>query len=60
MIWNELYLLRAFLQNNKNYSVQFFQNMLEYKHIEKIMHKWCFPNQKPHGGSIWLKKEHTN
>ncbi|MFS0555847.1 class I SAM-dependent methyltransferase [Brevibacillus sp. 179-C9.3 HS] len=57
VIWNELYLLRAFLQNNSNYSIVFFQNMIEQKYKNAYMEKWPLdvPN---HGGSIWLKKEH--
>jgi hypothetical protein len=56
MVWNELYLLRAFLQNNKNYSIQFFQNMMEQKHMDIFMSKWPY-DVVPHGGSIWLRKE---
>ena len=55
MVWNELYLLRAFLQNNNAYEVVFFQNMLEKKYPEKFMEKW--PVNKPiHGGSFWMRK----
>lgn len=56
MVWNELYVLRAFLQNNKNYSIQYFQNMMEKQHMNTIMEKWPL-KATPHGGSIWLKKE---
>ncbi|MFR1832781.1 MAG: class I SAM-dependent methyltransferase [Lachnospiraceae bacterium] len=55
MIWNELYLLRAFLQNNREYSIEFFHNMLEQKHMDLFMEKWPF-EEMPHGGSIWLQK----
>lgn len=55
MIWNELYLLRAFLQNNKDYSIEFFHNMMEQKHMDQFMEKWPL-DEKPHGGSIWLRK----
>jgi len=55
-IWNEIYLLRAFLQNNRDYSIQFFQNMLELKYSDLFMSKWSFP-VAPHGSSIWLKKQ---
>lgn len=55
MVWNELYLLRAFLQNNNAYEVVFFQNMLEKKYPEKFVEKW--PVNKPiHGGSFWMRK----
>ncbi len=56
MIWNELYLLRAFLQNNREYSIEFFHNMLEQKHMDLFMKKWPF-EETPHGGSIWLQKQ---
>lgn len=57
MIWNELYLLRAFLQNNSNYSIIFFQNMMEQKYMNNFLEKW--PLKIPvHGGSIWIRKEH--
>lgn len=56
MIWNELYLLRAFLQNNNDYEIIFFQNMMEKKHMNIFMEKW--PLDSPvHGGSIWLRKK---
>lgn len=56
MVWNELYLLRAFLQNNKNYSIQYFQNMIDNKYNDIIMGKWPL-KIKQQGGSIWLRKE---
>lgn len=55
-IWNELYILRAFLQNNRNYEIVFFQNMVEklYQHI--LREQWIF--EAPcHGGGIWLRKK---
>lgn len=54
--WNENYILRAFLQYNDAFSIQFFNSFAEK----------CFQNQfaqklpealKSKGGSIWLKKE---
>lgn len=55
-IWNELYLLRAFLQNNNDYEITFFQNMMEKRHMEKFLEKW--PLDSPvYGGSIWLQKK---
>lgn len=56
MIWNELYLLRAFLQNNSNFSILFFQNMLEKKHMNRFLKEWPL-NDPVHGGSIWLEKK---
>lgn len=54
-VWNELYLLRAFLQNNYNYKILFFQNIMEKRHKDKFMEKWPL-NAPIHGGSIWLQK----
>lgn len=56
MIWNELYMLRAFLQNNKTYSIQFFQNMMEKQYTDLMMEKWPF-QASIHGGSFWMRKE---
>lgn len=60
-IWNELYILRAFLQNNKKYSIQFFQSMLQYKYKDIFDKKWpkSIPefDSLPYASSIWIKKE---
>lgn len=54
--WNELYLLRAFLQNNSDWEIIFFQNMMEKKYPEMFMEKW--PVDMPiHGGSFWMRKK---
>ena len=56
MVWNELYLLRAFLQCNADWEIVFFQNMMEKKHPEVFMEKW--PVDMPiHGGSFWMRKK---
>ena len=57
MIWNELYLLRSFLQNNKSYSIVFFQNMMEQKHMDLFLEKWPLDEQVLRGGSIWIRKD---
>ncbi len=49
--YNELYLLRAFLMNNKAYTVQLFGDMLQKQHI-KISEKLDGCG----AGSIWIKK----
>ncbi len=51
--YNETYMLRAFLMNNKRYSVQLFGEMLLYTNRDKI------PNhlQGCGVGSLWIKKE---
>lgn len=56
MIWNELYVLRAFLQNNSVYSIQFFQNMMEKVCTDLMSEKWPF-QASIHGGSFWMRKE---
>lgn len=53
--WQELYLLRAFLQNNPLYQIIYFQDFLFHKHCR------YFENHLPlflknSGGNIWLQK----
>jgi hypothetical protein len=53
--WQELYLLRAFLQNNPLYQIVYFQDFLFHKH------RRYFENHLPlflknSGGNIWLQK----
>lgn len=55
MIWNELYILRAFLQNNHDYEVVFFQNMMEKRHINIFLENWAYDSEV-FGGSFWMKK----
>lgn len=56
MVWNEMYLLRAFLQNNSEWEIIFFQNMMEKKYREIFLEKW--PVDMPvHGGSFWIRKK---
>ncbi len=56
MVWNELYLLRSFLQYNSDWEIIFFQNMMEKKYPEIFMEKW--PVDMPiHGGSFWMRKK---
>lgn len=50
--YNELYMLRAFLMDNRNYSIELFGDMLEKKYKQKV------PKQL-NGcgcGSLWIKK----
>ncbi len=53
--WNELYLLRAFLQYNSDWEIVFFQNMMEKKYPEVFMEKWPV-DMAIHGGSFWMRK----
>lgn len=56
MVWNELYVLRAFLQNNKDYEIIYFQNFIEKKHRKVVEELWSFESVF-HGGSIWMRKK---
>jgi len=53
--WQEIYLLRAFLQDNPRYSIEYFQDFMFYKHLDffKTHLPLCLKNS---GGSFWLKK----
>ena len=50
--YNEMYLLRAFLMNNKEYSVQLFGDMLSHKCGNQIAQKL----KGCGNGSLWIKK----
>jgi hypothetical protein len=54
--WQEAYLLRAFLQYNRAFSIQFFTTFLEtfYTHLFQADMPLCLVQT---GGSIWLRKE---
>ncbi len=61
--WNEAYILKAFLQHNRAYSIECFNSFLELFHrdtLEKVMPKCLqFPKQvsvPTSAQSIWLKK----
>jgi|SRR5690554_921308 len=52
--YSEIYLIRAFLMNNKDYQIILFNNYLQHKYsneLNKINHSLINP-----GGSLWLKK----
>ncbi|SHO48791.1 class I SAM-dependent methyltransferase [Anaerocolumna xylanovorans] len=55
-VWNEIYLLRAFLQNNKKYKIIYFQNMLERKCPEVFLDNWPLVDKNIGGGSFWMQK----
>lgn len=53
--WNELYLLRAFMMNNANYRVLFFNSWFAHAHPEcrdVLPEFWKNP-----GGGFWMRKE---
>ena len=53
--WNEAYMLRAFLQYNKDFEIVVFNTFLEFFYKEKFINEMplCMKNT---GGSIWIKK----
>jgi hypothetical protein len=53
--WNEIYMLRAFLQFNHKFEIQLFNTFLESIHEDYFIKEMplCLRNR---GGSIWLKK----
>jgi predicted O-methyltransferase YrrM len=53
--WNEQYMLRAFLEYNKNFKIILFNTYLESMHRAKIEKQFPLV-YKNTGGSIWLKK----
>jgi len=55
LAWNETYLLRAFLQYNNAFKIQFFNTYLEYFHREEFFDEMPIP-LKYVGASIWIKK----
>lgn len=50
--YNEMYILRAFLMNNKEYSIQLFGDMICQKYGDKIPEKLKGCGD----GSLWIKK----
>lgn len=54
--WNEMYLLRAFLQNNNRFRIVLINTFMEHFHEPFFQEKMplCLKNR---GGSIWLRKE---
>jgi hypothetical protein len=53
-MWNEAYILRAFLSFNSAYEIVLFNTFLEYFHRERFAQGMplCLQNE---GGSIWLR-----
>jgi hypothetical protein len=53
--WNENYILRAFLMNNKNYEILIFADYLHKVHPEAFEKMpLCYKNK---GGSLWIRKK---
>jgi hypothetical protein len=53
--WNEAYLLRAFLEYNSKFNIEFFSDYMGLFHQEKIVKTIPLFMQRG-GSSIWLKK----
>jgi len=53
--WNEAYLLKAFLQYNKRFQIQFFNSFLGLFFKNELKNTMPLFLKNP-GGSIWLKK----
>lgn len=53
--WNEIYLLRAFLQYNNAFKIQFFNTFLEHFYKDEFINEMPL-SMKNSGGSIWIKK----
>ena len=53
--WNEIYMLRAFLQYNTTFQIVVFNTFLEYFHMDYFKKNMALCLKNP-GGSIWLKK----
>ncbi len=51
--YNEIYLIRAFLMNNADYQILFFNSFMEKKYSDLINVPQLY---KGNGGSLWLKK----
>ena len=53
--WNEIYLVRAFLQFNSSFEILFFNSFVERMHGDKLAQK--LPNySRSTGNSLWLRK----
>lgn len=56
MYWNETYLLKAFLMNNNQYDIEFFNNYIWNFHRDEAI-KYIPIGAKNSGGSLWLSKK---
>ena len=52
--WNEIYMLRAWLSNNKSVSIKFFADYI-YKEHPEIYSNFVPPSIKNHGGGFWFE-----
>ena len=54
--WNEIYILRAFLQYNDQFKIIFFNTFLQTAYRSQFVEKMPLCLENP-GGSLWLRKE---
>jgi predicted O-methyltransferase YrrM len=54
--WNEIYALRAFLQYNTKFTIQFMNTYLQHFHASRFAEHMPLCLKNP-GGSIWLQKQ---
>jgi hypothetical protein len=56
-VWNETYMLRAFLMDNPYYEIILFNSMMQKKHRDWFVNEMpkCLLGEKD-TGSIWLRK----
>ena len=52
--WNEAYMLRAFLQFNREFQIAIWPDYLNQFHREAVDR--CLPYGHVNSGSIWLQK----
>ena len=53
--WNEIYMLRAFLQYNSDFQITYFQHMMTQRHRAFFQERMPL-SVKNLGGNIWLKR----
>ena len=53
--WNEAYVLRAFLQFNHAFEIEYFCSYVWHRHPERLEQKMPLCMKNP-GGSLWLRK----
>lgn len=53
--WNEAYILRSFLQYNRNFSIMYWNDFIYQKQQDKLKDEYLSID-KSFGGSIWFKK----
>jgi predicted O-methyltransferase YrrM len=58
LAWNEAYFLRAFLQYNREFKIQFFNTYLEHFYSDAFFDRMPIP-LKYVGASVWLLKERS-